>query len=74
MKGRMLSNHVYLAQLNNAENDDSRSVIAILADSDPEAHQIARAHDAKLLALHDGHQFYEVVNAPIAQVAPETAA
>jgi hypothetical protein len=70
----MLSNHVYLAQLNNSENDDSRSVIAILADSDPEAHQIARAHDAKLLALHDGHQFYEVVNAPIAQVAPETAA
>jgi hypothetical protein len=73
MKGAMLSNHVYLAQLNNTEGDDSRSVIAILADSDPEAHQIARAHDAKLLALHDGHQFYDVVNASVPQRAVRPA-
>ena len=57
--------YVFLAEKAEAQgDDDSAFVIAILLDTNDmeKAKKVARAHNARLLACHDGDLSYRVVH------------
>ena len=57
--------YVFLAEKAEAQGDDNSSfVIAILLNTNDmeKAEKVARAHNARLLAMHDGDLSYRVVH------------